>query len=212
MMNIKPIAVKIVEDDPQIRAYLESIVAEDVRMELKGSYSDAEAFLDWMPRGGCDVVLMDINLSGKLTGIDAVRTCKPSFPETQFLMCTVLEDPKMLFDALKAGATGYLLKSAGRELIADSIISINAGGAPMLPQIARMVVQSFAAPPVQPDVAKLTDREREVLDLLAKGFRYKEIAAKFDVSFETVRTHVRNIYDKLHVQSRTEAINKAYLR
>ncbi|MBM3405420.1 MAG: response regulator transcription factor [Bacteroidetes bacterium] len=159
-----------------------------------------------------DIVLMDIHLSG-ISGIECVRKLKPSLGFTQFTMCTVYEDNENVFGSLCAGATGYLLKNSPPTKITDAITELFHGGSPMSSVIARKVIQTFKPSQEQSrEIEKLTGRERELLDLLAKGYRYKEIADRLTISFETVRTHIHNIYEKLHVQSRTEALNKIYPR
>ena len=146
-------------------------------------------------------------------GDTLISGLKPSLSFTQFMMCTVYEDNENVFDSLCAGATGYLLKNSPPSKITDAIIDLFHGGSPMSSVIARKVIQAFRPAAQQPkEIESLTNREREILDLLAKGYRYKEIAEQLSISFETVRTHIHNIYDKLHVQSRTEALNKAFPR
>jgi DNA-binding NarL/FixJ family response regulator len=155
---------------------------------------------------------MDINLPG-MNGIQCIEMLKPKNPAIQYLVCTVFEDSIHLFNALCAGATGYILKSAGEEEIVRGVKDICAGGSPMSPQIARMVVTSFPIKKTDHDaVSGLSKRERELLELLAAGYRYKEIADKLFLSIETVRSYIRDIYSKLHVHSRTEALNKLYNR
>lgn len=128
----------------------------------------------------------------------------------QFIMCTIFQNDDSVFNALKAGATGYLLKNDDPGTIIDAIHELHAGGSPMTPQIARRVLESFKRPAVNDDIHLLTKREMEILGFLAKGFRYKEIADKLFVSTETIRKHINNIYQKLHVQSRTDALNKIF--
>ena len=168
--------------------------------------------LETIPANIPDIVLMDIHLPG-ISGIECVKKLKPSLAFTQFMMCTVYEDNENVFDSLCAGATGYLLKNSPPSKITEAIIDLYHGGSPMSSVIARKVIQTFKPTTGQnKDIEKLTNREREMLDLLAKGYRYKEIADQLSISFETVRTHIHNIYEKLHVQSRTEALNKAFPR
>ena len=152
---------------------------------------------------------MDINLPG-LNGVECVRQLKPQCPETQFIMLTVYEDTDNIFNALAAGATGYLLKRSSRQELLQAIRDVVDGGSPMTTHIARKVVQSFQRPLPRPTeaTAELSPREREVLDLLAQGFLYKEIAERLGVSYETVHTHIRRIYEKLQVRTRTEAVAK----
>jgi DNA-binding NarL/FixJ family response regulator len=159
-----------------------------------------------------DVVLMDINLSGEVNGIECVRQLKAVQPAMQFMMCTVYEDSDLIFKALTVGATGYVLKTIEPGRLIEAIREINVGGSPMSSPIARKVISSFQQPAMRDPVHLLSKRENELLDLLASGYRYKEIADKLSLSIETIRTHIRNIYRKLEVQSRTEAVNKAFHR
>lgn len=206
------IKVVIVEDDTEMREGLESIVHSHPALDCIATFSTGEEALKQIPVIIPDIVLMDIHLPG-ISGIDCVRQLKPHFSFTQFMMCTVYEDSENVFESLCAGATGYLLKNSPPGKITESIIDLYHGGSPMSSIIARKVIHTFR-PVTQLNVEKekLTKREREMLDLLAKGYRYKEIADQLFISFETVRTHIHNIYEKLHVQSRTEALNKIFPR
>ncbi len=208
----KMIRVVIVEDDREMREGLALIVKSNPSLECVGLCSSGEEALEVIPSLVPDIVLMDIHLPG-ITGIECVNRLKSSMTFTQFMMCTVYEDNENVFDSLCAGATGYLLKNSPPSKITESIVDLFHGGSPMSSVIARKVIQAFR-PATEPskDMEKLTNREREMLDLLAKGYRYKEIADKLCISFETVRTHIHHIYEKLHVQSRTEALNKAFPR
>lgn len=209
-MSIKPIRVAVVEDDSEIRHLLRSMLMRAELLHVVGAYPDADAFLAELDRIEPDVVLMDIGLPG-MNGIECVRAAKPRHPSVQYLMSTVFESPAYIHEALCAGATGYLLKNAEPEAIIAAVHDIHAGGSPMSPAIARLVVASFqqqAKRDIQDHL--LTDREKSVLDQLANGLMYKEIAAKAGISTETVRKHVRNIYEKLQVSSRHEAVRKVY--
>lgn len=206
------IKVVIVEDDKEMREGLEAIVRFHSGLECLASYPSAEEALANISSNIPDIVLMDIHLPG-ISGIECVKRLKPLLLTTQFMMCTVYEDNENVFDSLCAGATGYLLKNSPPGKITDAIIELYRGGSPMSSVIARKVIKAFQPAPQQnQDVENLTKREREMLDLLAKGYRYKEIAEMLFISFETVRTHIHNIYEKLHVQSRTEALNKVFPR
>jgi DNA-binding NarL/FixJ family response regulator len=206
------IKVVIVEDDKEMRDGLEAIVRFHSGIECLASYPSAEEALANISSNIPDIVLMDIHLPG-ISGIECVKRLMPVLPHTQFMMCTVYEDNENVFDSLCAGATGYLLKNNPPGKITDAIIDLYHGGSPMSSVIARKVIKAFQPVPQQSkEVENLTKREREMLDLLAKGYRYKEIADKLFISFETVRTHIHNIYEKLHVQSRTEAVNKVFPR
>ncbi len=205
-----PINIAIVEDDEDIRNSLVEIISAQSDFNCIAAFPNAEEFTDSFKHLKLDVVLMDINLPG-MNGIEAVALLKKQKPQVQFLMCTSYEEPQKTFDSLCAGATGYLLKNSASEKIFEAIKEIHAGGSPMSPQIARLVVDSFNQKKKQNDLlASLTQREQEILTFLSKGFQYKEIADKLFLSVETIRTYVRNIYDKLQVHSRTEAVNKVF--
>jgi DNA-binding NarL/FixJ family response regulator len=210
--QVEKIRVIIVEDDREMREGLELIVRSNSTLECIGTCSSGEEALEFIQANVPDIVLMDIHLPG-ISGIECIRRLKPALAFTQFMMCTVYEDNDNVFDSLCAGATGYLLKNSPPSKITDAIIDLYHGGSPMSSVIARKVIQALR-PSAEPskDMEKLTNREREMLDLLAKGYRYKEIADQLSISFETVRTHIHHIYEKLHVQSRTEALNKAFPR
>jgi DNA-binding NarL/FixJ family response regulator len=201
-----PIRVSIVEDDEEILANLAHRIGKSRSFRLLQTFPTAEEALTHLPASKPDVVLMDINLPG-LDGIECVRQLKPRMPEVQFLMLTVYEDGNRLFKSLMAGASGYLLKRTPPDKLLAAILEVCNGGAPMTPEIARRVVQHFQQIP-QPasDVQELTSREREVLEQLSKGFRYKEISDNLGMSSGTLHTHIARIYDKLHVHSRTEAV------
>lgn len=209
-MSNQPIRVAVVEDDGEIRQLLRNMLMRAERLQVVGSYPDADTFLADLDRIAADVVLMDIGLPG-MNGIECVRQAKPLRLATQYLMSTVFESPAYIHQALCVGATGYLLKNAEPEEIIAAVHDIHAGGSPMSPPIARLVVASFqqqAQREIQDHL--LTEREKTVLDQLANGLMYKEIAARAGISTETVRKHVRNIYEKLHVNSRMEAVRKVY--
>jgi DNA-binding NarL/FixJ family response regulator len=210
----KPIKVALVEDDPNLRANLTAMLNGSSGFKCQAAYPDGFAALSGIPANRPDVVLMDINLPGML-GTECVRQLKDLTPNLPVLMLTVYEDSELIFKSLMAGATGYLLKRTPREKLLEAIREVDAGGAPMSRQIARRVVEFFQKVNELPEdrqkpavVVSLTDREKEVLAALAKGYAYKEIAGQLNISFETVRTHLRTIYEKLHVHSRTEAVLK----
>ena len=203
------IAVSIVEDDPGVRSSLVKLINSSPGYRCVSHHSSAENALEEIPKLKPDVTLMDINLPG-LNGVECVRKLKPQTPRTQIIMLTVYQNPDNIFKALAAGATGYLLKQTPPAELLAAIRDVNDGGSPMSGHIARKIVQSFQESPVaalNPGDA-LSPREAEVLDLLAKGFLYKEIADQMKISYATVHTHIRHVYEKLHVRSRTEAVAK----
>lgn len=208
-MSIKVI---LVEDDKDLRRFIASNVGSADGIELVASFAQAEELVDSISFLQPDVVLMDINLP-KMNGIDCVSKLKVLYPQVQFMMCTILDKDETIFESLCAGATGYILKNSRSEELIEAIYDLSKGGSPMSSSIARKVVQAFnRINKPNKEIVNLSTREKEIIDLLAKGFRYKEIAAQLFLSVETVRTHIRNIYDKLQVQSRTEAINKVFGR
>ena len=205
------IKVAVVDDDEIIRSSLSALIKRAAGFKLTGEFANAETALKEIPRSLPDVVLMDINLPG-MKGYDCVRQLKIAHPTVQFLMLTVYEDSDSLFNSLRAGASGYLLKRTASARLLEAIRDVFSGGAPMTPQLARRVVQFFSKPTTQASsLAKLTPAEGEFLDQLANGYAYKEIADRMSISIDTVRSYVRTVYEKLHVHSRTEAVVK-YLR
>ena len=203
------IAVSIVEDDPGVRSSLVKLINSSPGYRCVSHHSSAESALDEIPKSKPDVTLMDINLPG-LNGVECVRKLKPLLPRTQVIMLTVYQNTDNIFKALAAGATGYLLKQTPPAELLAAIRDVNAGGSPMNSHIARKIVQSFQESSAAPhdESEALSPREAEVLDLLAKGFLYKEIADQMKISYATVHTHIRHVYEKLHVRSRTEAVAK----
>jgi DNA-binding NarL/FixJ family response regulator len=203
-----PIHVALVEDDEGIRGTLTKILGRSSEYELVCSCADAETAMTRLLEHLPDVVLMDINLPG-MDGIACVSRLKEKMPATQFIMLTVYGDNERLFRSLMAGASGYLLKTTPSASLLDAIREVSAGGSPMTPEIARRVVQFFrTVKPPSAEIDRLTPREKDILNQLAEGFRYKEIVDNLGMSLDTVRTHIRNIYEKLHVHSRTEAVVK----
>jgi DNA-binding NarL/FixJ family response regulator len=203
-----PIKVSIVEDNEQLRGTLARLIGKADGFQFVSQYESAEAALEGLPKDRPEVVLMDINLPG-ISGVECVRRLKRSSPEISAVMLTAYEDTENIFNALAAGANGYLLKRAPRAELLEAIREVHLGGSPMTTHIARKVVQSFqkAAPSPQTGEA-LSTREQEVLDCLSQGFLYKEIAEKLGISYETVHTYIRRIYEKLQVRTRTEAVAK----
>jgi DNA-binding NarL/FixJ family response regulator len=203
-----PIKVAIVDDDEGIRSGLAALIKRAPEFKLTRDYPDGESAVKDIPQHQPDVVLMDINLPG-MKGYECVRQLKTVLPKVQFLMLTVYEDSDSLFNSLKAGASGYLLKRTASERLLDAIRDVHAGGSPMTPQLARRVVMFFNSPvKADPQLAQLTPGEKEFLDQLSKGYAYKEIADRMKISIDTVRSYVRTVYEKLHVHSRTEAVVK----
>lgn len=201
-----PITVAIVEDDAPARRLLASIVNKAPGFRCVSEHGDAESAQAALPGLGPDVVLMDIHLPNQ-SGVECVRQLKAQMPATQFVMLTVYEDTNHIFEALAAGATGYLTKRTSAADLLAAIQDVHRGGSPMASNIARKVVQSFQpGAPAAPGDEVLTAREKQVLDLLIEGQLYKEIADTLRVSVPTVCTHIRSIYDKLHVRSRGQAV------
>ena len=205
------IKVSIVEDNKFIKLALEQIIVNSHGYEMSGSFESGEDAVENIPIVMPDVVLMDINM-GMMNGIEAVRILKTKCPEILFMMCTVYEDDEKIFEALAAGASGYILKKTKPADLIAAINDLYAGGAPMSSQIASKVVASFRKKEElkNGEIENLTSRETEILEHLVKGLLYKEIAGQLDISQETVRKHVYHIYKKLHVNNRVEAFHKYY--
>ena len=202
------IAVSIVEDDARVRASLAKLIDSSAGYRCVSNHSSAEDALREIPKFRPDVVLMDINLPG-INGVECSRQLKPQMPGIQIIMLTVYQNTEHIFNALAAGATGYMLKQTPPVELLAAIKEVHAGGSPMSGHIARKIVQSFQqTAPISAEAQSLSPREAEVLNLLAKGFLYKEIAESMKVTYATVHTHIRHIYEKLHVRSRTEAVAK----
>lgn len=211
--NMDIISVAIVEDNHDIRTAMELLINGSEGYACVGTFNNAETALEQIPHLLPNVALMDFNLPGGMNGIECIARLKAEFPDMQFMMLTVYEDDDKIFQALEAGASGYILKKTSPGELLEAIRDLHEGGSPMSSQIARRVVAYFQkqAKP-NPALEALTSREKEILDQLSKGFLYKEIASNLYISIETVRRHVHNIYEKLHVRSRTDAVNKYYNR
>lgn len=210
------IRVAIVEDNERVRGSLAMLVGGTPGFELVASFSDAESAIDSLPQATPDVVLMDVQLP-KQSGIDCVRKLKPSMARTQIVILTVYQDEECVFEALRAGAVGFLRKDTPPAEILEAIHEAHRGGSPMSSSIARMVVAHFHPQDVKVSargatpIVHLSPREEEILQLLVKGYRYKEVADSFSCSIHTVREHLRRIYEKLQVTSSRDAVVK-YLK
>jgi DNA-binding NarL/FixJ family response regulator len=213
---MKEISVCIVDDNRDLRNALEEIISMSEGFNCIATIGTPQEAIAQIPILNPDVVLMDINLGSEETGIDCVRILKPKVPATNFMMCTVYEENEKIFQALTAGASGYILKKTAPARMLDAIRELYNGGAPMSSQIARKVVAAFQNKPVpigdSDDLNTLSHREKEILEQLSRGLMYKEIAAELFISPETVRKHVYHIYEKLHVTNRVEAVNKFFGR
>lgn len=205
------ITLIIVEDLEEVRDGLKNFIGLSHDFKVLDTFKTAEEALIGIPQLKPDIVIMDINLPG-MSGIECIRQIKNKVPSTQFMMFTVYENYEKVFEALKAGASGYLLKSTGLVQLIESLKELHNGGSPMSANIARKLVNIFQQTENTklPELKTLTDRENEMLQLLSKGLLYKEIADQMNISVNTVKQHIHNIYEKLHVQNRTEAINKAF--
>ena len=208
----KPIRIAVVEDDKYIRNDLAELIKSASNLELAGTYGDGPSALKGIPLSKPDVVIMDIKLPG-VDGVECVHRLKMALPEIGFLMLTAHEDSELLFESLKAGAGGYLLKRTSARKLIESLRELYEGGAPMTPQIARQVVQFISSVSKTPkgsssELSQLTPGQKAALDELARGYSYKEIADHLNISVDGVRAYIRKIYEKLHVHSRTEAIIK----
>jgi DNA-binding NarL/FixJ family response regulator len=204
------ISVAIVEDLEEIRDALFSFIAMDNELIVAGSFGNAEDASVALPALKPNLVIMDINLPG-MSGIECIQKIKPLCASTQFMMFTVYEEDEKVFEALKAGASGYILKKHGSQKIIEALKELYYGGSPMSADIARKVVSAFHAQESHTDPSyHLTKREINILHLLGKGLLYKEIALQLGISSNTVKQHIHNIYEKLHVQNRTEALNKYF--
>lgn len=205
-----PVKVVIIEDEAEIRDGYQFLINNSPEFSCE-AYESAEAALPNISYDHPDVILMDVNLPG-MTGIEATRILKNMLPDVNIMMFTVYENHENVFSALEAGASGYIVKQSKPEQLLEAIKDVYNGGSPMSSQIARMVVGSFQSKADRNEGNKLSDREDEVLQLLAAGYRNKEVADKLFISLSTVKTHIYSIYQKLHVTSRVEALNKLRLK
>lgn len=202
-----PISILIYEDNELLRESIGRTLLLNEGYSIIGSYGDALG-VEEQVKIKPDLILMDIDMPG-MTGIEAVRKIRTAGLDVPIIMLTVFDDNKHVFDALREGASGYLLKKHIFTHLIDAIAEVLSGGAPMSPSVARMVIQSMQVRHAPPDLYHLTAREKEVLQLLSKGNSYKRIASDCDISIDTVRAHIKKIYEKLHVHSQTEAVSKA---
>jgi DNA-binding NarL/FixJ family response regulator len=204
------ISLAIVEDIDEVREGLHQFISLNSGFKVLDTFKTAEEAIYELPKLKPEIVIMDINLPG-INGIDCIKEVKNKIPQTQFMMFTVYENDEKVFEALKAGASGYLLKNTGLMQLIEALKELHDGGSPMSANIARKLVNVFQTQEKNKiPVEALSNRENEVLQQLAKGLLYKEIAEKLSISTSTIRQHIHKIYEKLHVQNRTEAINKAY--
>lgn len=200
----------IVEDLAEVREGLKQFISLNPEFEILAAFQTAEESVVDLPRLNPDIVIMDINLPG-MSGIECIRQVKKKIPRTQFMMFTVYENDEKVFEALKAGASGYLLKNTGLLQLIEAVKELYNGGSPMSANIARKLVTLFREEHMEAEpTTGLSKRENEILQLLSKGLLYKEIADQLGISVGTVRQHIHKIYEKLHVQNRTEALNKAF--
>ena len=200
------IKIAVVEDNPALRASLVSLFDKTEGMRCVASLNNLLNVVSEVGSALPDIILMDIGLPN-ISGIEGVRTVKTHFPAIQILMFTVFDDDEKIFDAIRAGASGYLLKKTPPDEIVQAVRELSLGGAPMTSSIARRVIQSFqAAPATLVEDYRLTVRENEILYSLVDGLSYKKIAGKYCVSISTIRTHICNIYNKLHVNSKAQAV------
>ena len=216
MLNLLSVSMSItlviVEDLDEVRDGLKNFISLSTDFKILDTFKTAEEALYDIPKLRPDIVIMDINLPG-MSGIECIKLIKDKSPDTQFMMFTVYENDEKVFEALKAGASGYLLKNTGLVQLIESLKELHLGGSPMSANIARKLVTLFRNQQKETvNVEVLSSRENEILQLLAKGLLYKEIADQLAISVSTVRQHIHHIYEKLHVQNRTEAINKVFGR
>lgn len=202
------VSVLIYEDNDLLRESLSGMIAQNSALTLVGEFGHVLNIEEQVKQHSPNLILMDIDMPG-MTGIEAVKKIRTFNSNVSILMLTVFDDNQHVFDAICAGASGYLLKKHISNKLFDAIEEVQSGGAPMSPSIARMVINAMHQRPVQENTYQLTSREKEILTSLSKGNSYKLIASQFEISIDTVRTHIKKIYEKLHVHSQTEAVSKA---
>ncbi len=206
---MKALSVLIFEDNALLRESISSLITSKEAMQLLGAFENVLTVKDKVTEFKPDLILMDIDMPG-MSGIEAVTEIRQLKINTPIIMLTVFDDNTHVLDAIRAGASGYLLKKHLSTKLYDSIEEVLAGGAPMSPSVARMVIASMQQKPQLENTYQLTSREKEILTALSKGNSYKLIAGQFEISIDTVRTHIKRIYEKLHVHSQTEAVSKAF--
>jgi DNA-binding NarL/FixJ family response regulator len=203
------IRVWLVEDNRTFRQALARVMARATDMECTGSFTSSEDAIEAIPKGDPpDVILLDVNLPG-MSGLDALKVFKSHAPQAAVVILTMFDDQEKIYQSVSAGASGYLLKTATPDSILGSIRDVHAGGAPMNPKVARAVMDMFAKMAGPREENNLTDRERDVLKLMTEGLATKQIASRLELSYHTIDTHLRNIYAKLHVHNRSEAVARA---
>ena len=207
-MHSQIISVVIVEDDDQIREGISTLIKSSDGFCLNGAFGECESLLSVLDDILPDVFLMDISMPG-MNGIECTSKIKRLYPSADIIILTVYEDDSRIFESLRAGASGYILKKSSLDQILDAIRDVNSGGAPMTPIIAKKVLNYFSETPEEQEDFNLTKREKEILHELVNGLSYKKISDTLYISLDTVRSHIKNIYQKLHVNSKSEAILKA---
>ncbi len=208
-MTQQDVRVAVVEDSRAEREALTVILRGYPGFQCVGAFANGEEAIEGLPGLNPDVILMDIHLPG-VSGIECVRILRSMLPQARLLMLTVFEDGAHIFDALRAGAHGYLLKATRANDLLEAVCQVRDGGAPMSATIARQVVEAFHTSPESTEIMRLSPREREIVELLSQGFQYKEISEKIGIGIATVRTHIGRIYEKLHVRSRAEVMLKVF--
>jgi DNA-binding NarL/FixJ family response regulator len=203
------ITIAIVEDLPDYREAMRSLLDRSGEFVCTGAFADAETAMKELPAQCPDIAMVDIGLPG-MNGIELIRFITAHCPRTLCMICTAYDEDEKVYEALEAGAYSYILKSSSPSAIIDALLELHRGGSPMSSEVARKVVMSLQKKKMVNEKAGLTGREKEIMELLSKGLLYKEIAAKLGIGIETVRSHCFRIYEKLHANNRTEAINRYY--
>lgn len=205
------ITIALVEDNPQIQELLQATIATEEEYCCVAVFSNGQSALEGIPDLLPDVVLMDIGLPD-ISGIECVRRLKPLCPGTEFMMCTIYDEDEKVWQALEYGASSYILKRSKPDFLLDAVREVHSGGSPMSPDIARKLVRRFQHETDKQHQYNITPREKEILELLSRGLLYKEVAENLGISINTLKRHIYNIYEKLHVDNKVEAINKVFGR